>query len=301
MSEVDGQGFFELLQYVYASGQTYCGDAPVIMDWDSTGKCSERRVDFTYAPVFDRKGLVTHIAVEGRLTKYKSKPVDDLCERIGQFGVGALSDMELLGLFCPDGGEDQAAALLQKFGSLKALLEASSNPLANGQEGGWRCGGPAEILPKRIITRLHLANELNNRVLMETLRERPLLSSSQTLHAYLRANMAGMAREQFCVFFLDSQLKLIQNEVINEGTNCECAVYPREIVRRALELSAHAVILVHNHPAHTCTASQKDRALTRAAVTAAAALDIAVLDHLIVAGQEIVSIHDSYPSCFDKP
>ena len=173
MSEVEGQGFFELLQQVYASGQPYSGDAPVVLDWDSNGKWSERHVDFTYAPVFDRKGLVTHIAVEGHLTKHKPKPVDELCKRIEQFGVGALNDRELLGLFCPDGGEDRAAALLQKFGSLKALLEASSNPLAHGQPDGGRRGGHAEILPKRVVTRLHLANELNSRVLIETLRERP--------------------------------------------------------------------------------------------------------------------------------
>ena len=224
-----------------------------------------------------------------------------LHNRIEKYGFGSLSDCELLDLLCFEGSEGKAAEVLQKFGSLNAILEASLNTFLRAWELGQCSSGKDGGLPPNIFIHLRLAQEINSRVLLEKLRERPLLSSSKTLHEYLRATMAGEQREQFRILFLDSQLRLIQSEVINDGTISECVVYPREVVRRALEVGAHAMILVHNHPAHTCKASERDCSFTRTIVTAAAALDIVVPDHLIVAGEEIVSMHELHPSCFSNP
>jgi len=108
------------------------------------------------------------------------------------------------------------------------------------------------------------------------------LSSWTALLDYCTAAMARAANEEFRVLFLDRKNVLIADEVQNRGTVDHTPVYPREIVKRALELSASAIILVHNHPSGDPTPSKADIAMTREIVAAAKALGLAVHDHLVI-------------------
>ena len=110
---------------------------------------------------------------------------------------------------------------------------------------------------------------------------RPVISSWSALLAYVRAAMAHEAREQFRVLFLDKKNQLIADEVMNHGTVDHAPVYPREVARRSLELSASAVILVHNHPSGDPTPSGADIDMTRQVVEAVRPLRIGVHDHLV--------------------
>jgi DNA repair protein RadC len=112
--------------------------------------------------------------------------------------------------------------------------------------------------------------------------KRPVLSSWTALLDYCTAAMARVTNEEFRVLFLDRKNVLIADEVQNRGTVDHTPVYPREIVKRALELSASSVILVHNHPSGDPTPSRADIAMTREVVTAAKTLGIAVHDHLVI-------------------
>jgi len=111
---------------------------------------------------------------------------------------------------------------------------------------------------------------------------RPALSSWTALLDYCTTAMARSQNEEFRVLFLDRKNNLIADEVQNRGTVDHTPVYPREIIKRALELTASAIILVHNHPSGDPTPSKADIAMTREIVTAAKALSIAVHDHLVI-------------------
>ncbi|MGI8841414.1 MAG: JAB domain-containing protein, partial [Caulobacteraceae bacterium] len=111
-----------------------------------------------------------------------------------------------------------------------------------------------------------------------------------SLLAYARVQIAGEPREQFRVMFLDKKNQLIADEVMGHGTIDHAPVYPREVMRRALELSASAVILVHNHPSGDPTPSAADIDMTRQVVEAGRPLKIAVHDHIVVAAENIASL-----------
>jgi DNA repair protein RadC len=112
--------------------------------------------------------------------------------------------------------------------------------------------------------------------------ERDLLNSWSALHDYLRATMAFAPREEFRVLFLDKRNQLIADEVQGRGTVDHTPVYPREVARRALELSATAIILAHNHPSGDPNPSAADVAMTREIVSVLAPLKIVVHDHVIL-------------------
>jgi DNA repair protein RadC len=159
----------------------------------------------------------------------------DAAGRVLAPGPVGLDDAEALQLLCGF-TEADARRLLDAFGSLPELLGAAPGDLI-------REAGPAAA------AQLRLVQELACRLLVRPLRDRCVLSSSSALHAYLRAGLVGRPRECFRVLFLDKRNRLIRDEVLAEGTVDHAPVYPREVVRRALELSASAVILCHNHPA----------------------------------------------------
>jgi DNA repair protein RadC len=117
-----------------------------------------------------------------------------------------------------------------------------------------------------------------------------VISSWSALLAYVKTALAHEAREQFRVLFLDKKNQLIADEVMNRGTVDHAPVYPREVMRRALELSASAVILVHNHPSGDPTPSSADIDMTRQIVEAGRSLRIAVHDHLIAARDGVASL-----------
>ncbi len=167
-----------------------------------------------------------------------------LRRRFEEAGTIALSDYELLELFLfrtipRQDTKPLAKALLTKFGTLAAVLAAPAQRIAEVKGAG-----PA------VAADLKTAQALFERASKGEFKERTVISSWSQLVNYCRLAMAHEPREQFRVLFLDVKNQLIADEVMNEGTVDHAPVYPREIARRALELSAAAVILVHNHPTH---------------------------------------------------
>ena len=120
------------------------------------------------------------------------------------------------------------------------------------------------------------------RSLEDRVRERIVLSSWAAVMEYLRAEMGFLHREQFRVLFLNKRNALIANEVLQEGTVDHTPAYPREVIRRAIELSATALVLVHNHPSGDPTPSRADVDMTRQIIESGAPLGIAVHDHVVM-------------------
>lgn len=120
-----------------------------------------------------------------------------------------------------------------------------------------------------------------------------LFSSPQTVKDYLTLNLRRTDHEVFHILYLDSQNRLIEDREEFRGTLTQCSVYPREVVKSALELNAASVILSHNHPSGTPTPSRADEALTQTLKTALALIDVRVLDHVVVGGDKTVSFAES--------
>ena len=198
-------------------------------------------------------------------------------------GLDAVPDYELLELFLfrslPQGDvKPLAKALLARFESLAGVLCAG--PEALRQVKGV---GPSVALD------LKLLHEAALRIGREAVAKRPVISSWSALLAYVKSALAHEPREQFRVLFLDKKNQLIADETMNEGTVDHAPVYPREVARRALELSASAVILVHNHPSGDPTPSSADVDMTRQVIEAGRVLRIAVHDHLVVGRDGVAS------------
>ena len=136
---------------------------------------------------------------------------------------------------------------------------------------------------------LKLLHEATIRVAREPVRKRPVISSWTALLDYVRIALANEPREQFRVLFLDKKNQLIADETLHHGTVDHAPVYPREVMRRALELSASAIILVHNHPSGDPTPSKADVEMTRQIVEAGRALRIDIHDHLVVGHEGVAS------------
>jgi DNA repair protein RadC len=191
-------------------------------------------------------------------------------------GPSALADYELLELMLfrtipRQDTKPLAKALIAKFGDLAAVLAASPHRLAEVKGAG-----PA------VAQDLKVAQALLERAAKTPLTQRTVISSWSQLINYCRMTLAHAPREQFRVLFLDIKNQLIADEMMNEGTVDHAPVYPREVARRALELSAAAVILVHNHPSGDPKPSAADLAITREIVDAAGAIGVKVHDHLII-------------------
>lgn len=198
-------------------------------------------------------------------------------------GVEILPDYELLELFLfrtfPRGDvKPLAKALLTRFGSLSAVLAASVEDLRTVAGVG-----------EQAALDLRLLGEAAVRVSREKLTKRTVISSWSALLAYVKVALANEPREQFRVMFLDRKNQLILDEVQNRGTVDHAPVYAREVMRRALEVSASAVILIHNHPSGDPTPSGADIEMTRQVIAAGKALNISVHDHLVVGREGVAS------------
>ena len=205
-------------------------------------------------------------------------------EKLLARGPGALSDAELLALLLrtglPGKGVLQLAQeLLDHFGGLSGLLHADADALKS-----IKGLGPA----KR--AELVAVLELARRALAEQLRERAALDSPQAVKDYLQLQLASKKHECFAVLFLDNQHRLLALEELFRGTLAQTSVYPREVVLRALHHHAAAVVLAHNHPSGTVQPSRADETLTQALKAALALVDVRVLDHVIVAQGQTLSM-----------
>ena len=208
---------------------------------------------------------------------------DRLRARFKDGGVTALADYELLELYLfnsiPQGDvKPVAKALISKFGSFAEVCAASLNRLTEVKGIG-----PKTALDLQIIRAA--ATKLGQ----ESVLGRPILSSWQALLDYCRSAMQFAGTEQFRVLFLDRKNRLIADEVLGHGTVDRAPVYPREIIKRALDLEATALILAHNHPSGDPTPSQSDIDMTSHLVEVAKPLSIAVHDHIIIGRENIAS------------
>ena len=171
-----------------------------------------------------------------------------------------------------------AEALLEVFGSAAAVVAAEPCELAR-----------VAPLGATTITDLKLLRRLSVRLARSEACRRPVLSSWSALLDYVRAALAHEPREQFRTLYLDRKNLLLRDEFRAEGTVDHAPVYPREVVRRALELSASALILVHNHPSGDPSPSRADIEMTRQIVDAARVFNLQVHDHLVIGRQGTAS------------
>ena len=207
-------------------------------------------------------------------------------ERLLRSGAAVLSDIELLAIFLRVGVAGKSAVALARdmlahFGSLQRLLHADSSEF--GQLHGL---GPAKY------AQLQAAMELARRAVAEQF-EREALCSPAAVRHYLRNQFALRTYESFVVLFLDVKNRLIHSEEMFRGSLSHTSVYPREVVKAALRRNAAAVILAHNHPSGVAEPSEADLRLTKALTQALALVDIRVLDHFVVAGNQVHSFAES--------
>lgn len=164
-----------------------------------------------------------------------------------------------------------AADLIDRFGTLEDIVAADLPELS--RIAGL---GPTAILDLKLLRQLCI------RLTRSTACARPVLSSWNALVAYARVTLAHSPREQFRALFLDRRNILMRDELVADGSVDHAPVYPREVIRRALELSASALILVHNHPSGDPSPSQADITVTRQIIEAAKVFGLQVHDHVIV-------------------
>jgi DNA repair protein RadC len=196
--------------------------------------------------------------------------------RFREGGGAALADYELLELILFQAiprrdVKPLAKQLIQRFGSFAGVVGASRAALED-------TGG----LGDSAVDALKAAHEAAIRLTREDAQARPVFGSGQAVIDYCRARLAHSAVEEFHLLFLDRKNGLIAAEAQAKGTVDHTPVYPREVVKRALELAASAIILVHNHPSGDPSPSKADIEMTREVARAAGALGIAVHDHLII-------------------
>ncbi|MEO7056782.1 MAG: DNA repair protein RadC [Caldimonas sp.] len=204
-------------------------------------------------------------------------------EKLLALGPGALADAELIALLLRTGLPglsvlQLAESLLSTFGGLGGLLRAGPEQLERVKGVG-----PAKRAEVAAVL------ELARRSVASELAARPVFDSPARVKEYASLQLAGRDHEIFAVLFLDAQSRLIRLEEMFRGTLTQTSVYPREVVKRALELGAAAVILAHNHPSGAAEPSRADEYLTQTLKTALALVDVRVLDHLVVGHGAVVS------------
>ncbi len=205
-----------------------------------------------------------------------------LRERLFQAGADALQDYELIEvlLFAAIPRRDVkplAKQLLSEFKDLWSLVNAKPERLT---AFGLSEGAASLILATGAVAL---------RAQKKTILERPLLGNWQRIVDYCRAAMGHEAKEQFRLLFLDRKNHLLDEEVHQRGTIDHTPVYPREVVQRALEVGAGAIVLVHNHPSGDVSPSKADIDMTRAIADACKPLGIAIHDHIIIGRSDVAS------------
>ena len=211
---------------------------------------------------------------------------DRLRHRFLEAGPGALADYEMLELLLFQAVPRRdtkpiAKALIEKFGSYRGVLRADAAALMDVKV----MGEAGAVMFKAVA-------DAAERLAREEVINQPVLSSWDKLLDYLRIGMADQNAERFRILFLDVKNTLIADEEQQQGTINHTPVYPREVVKRALELGASAIILVHNHPSGNPTPSQADIQMTNTIRDAAKGVNITLHDHIIIAKGGTVSFTD---------
>ncbi len=174
-----------------------------------------------------------------------------------------------------------AKNLLNTFGSFSSVISASPAELKAVQGVG-----------DSVVSALKIVKEASLRLIKDELHERKVLTSWKAVLDYLKAALAFEKKEQFRVLFLDNKNALIADEIMQQGTIDHTPVYPREVVKRALDLGSKSIILVHNHPSGDPAPSDADLKMTNRIVQAAATLEIEVHDHIIIGGNSHFSFRN---------
>jgi DNA repair protein RadC len=218
-------------------------------------------------------------------------------EKLLARGPAALADAELLAILLRTGIVGKGVLQMAQ-----ELLDAPRTDAATGRLSGGFGGiagllqaSPADLervkgLGPAKRAELVAVLELARRALAQQLRERPVFDSPDTVKQYLQLHLAAKGHEVFAVLFLDSQNRLLALEELFRGTLSQTSVYPREVVLRALHHGAAAVVLAHNHPSGSVEPSRADEALTHTLRTTLALVDVRVLDHVIVAPGQTLSM-----------
>jgi DNA repair protein RadC len=206
-------------------------------------------------------------------------------EKLIARGPAALGDAELLALLLRTGVAGKnvlqlAQELLDAFGGIAGLLNTGVDDLKRIKG----LGGTAKRAELAAVL------ELARRALAEQLKERAVFDSPEAVGHYLQLHLASRPHEVFAALFLDAQHRLIAMEELFRGTLTQTSVYPREVVIRALHHHAAAVVLAHNHPSGSIAPSRADEALTQTLKAALALVDVRVLDHVIVAAGQSLSM-----------
>ncbi|KUE87740.1 hypothetical protein ASL20_17170 [Cupriavidus necator] len=211
-------------------------------------------------------------------------------EKLMESGAAALSDAELLAILLRVGAAgksavDLARELLHRFGSLTALFAAEGRALTSVRGMGETKYAQLQAIP-----------ELARRALAESLRLPTGFDGPAAVRNYLRLTLAPLPHEVFLCLFLDPRNRMVASEEMFRGTLTRTAVYPREVARQALVHNAAGIIVAHNHPRGTTAPSHSDIRLTHELARTLDLIDVRLLDHFIVAGQEIRSLAD----CCDR-
>jgi DNA repair protein RadC len=203
-----------------------------------------------------------------------------LKDKFHQHGIEAFTDSEVLELLLILGTprkdcKEQARALLKHFGSLPKVLEAPSGELQKIKGVG----------PNNSFA-MHFLHGVARRYLKHRMQEKQYLHSSQQVAEFLIHSMRDLQHEVFSVIFLDSSHAIIDTQVVARGTISANTVYPRELVKLALEHNAAAMVVAHNHPSGKLEPSPQDHQLTRTLYLACSFMNIRLLDHLIIGQSE---------------
>ena len=204
-------------------------------------------------------------------------------EKLLALGAQALADVELLALLLRTGARgldvlQLAERLIGGFGGLAGLLHASPARLARAPGLG-----PAKRAELAAVL------EISRRVLAQQLKAAPVFDSPQKVKDFVALRLGALPHEVFAVLFLDAQHRLIEMQELFRGTLAQTSVYPREVIRQALQLNAGAAILVHNHPSGVAEPSGADEVLTQSLTAALRVIEVRVLDHLVVGAGAVVS------------
>jgi DNA repair protein RadC len=204
-------------------------------------------------------------------------------EKLLKNGAYSLSDAELLAIFLRVGTPgktalDLARELIVHYGNLKSLLAAKQHDFC-----AFPGMGPAKYV------QLQASLEMSKRYFHDEMRENDAITNPEATKQFLLRALTNKKHEVFACLYLNNQHQILAFEELFQGTLDAASVYPREVLRHVIEKGAAAVIFCHNHPSGSTVASQADIQLTNRLTQALALIDVRVLDHMIVAGNQVVS------------